>query len=136
VDEKNCVELAVICERVTRALDDYQELRKIVTEQTSTLNNILVIQNDIVNLSSKNDQLFKIVQDQIAITCKQESRLLVHSTVWKICAATLLASIGLIGWGYQTLTELNKADKSNEVRIVKLETRLFQPFNKSGDKND
>lgn len=126
-NETTSPELAVLYERISRVLDDYQELRGMVIAQNQHIQQFVIVQKDITILDAKTDRLFKAISAQSDILTAHSSKLQTHATIWRICGAVLMACSGLIGWGYSTVQALQTNDNQIDRRIMSLEYQIRNP---------
>lgn len=123
-NEATSPELAVLYERISRVLDDYQELRGMVISQNTAIQQFAVIHKDISILDAKTDRMFKALSAQSDLATQHGAKLQTHSAIWKIVGAVLLACSGLVGWSYTTIEGLRQADTAIDRRVLQLEMKF------------
>ncbi len=99
----------VLTERVSNAIDDLKEMKGQLTSVNQSILMMVSLQERVNTLDSKTNRLFD-VSDATKIEVERlNSQMHVHSRMWKLVGAGLLACIGVTGWAasqYGTFRDL------------------------------
>lgn len=88
----------VLTERVSNAIDDLKEMKGQLTSVNQSILMMVSLQERVNTLDSKTNRLFD-VSDATKIEVERlNSQMHVHSRMWKIVGAGLLACIGVMSW--------------------------------------
>jgi hypothetical protein len=130
----SAVEVAVLAERVERALENLNELRGLILGQNAQLSQVPVIAAQQNELSSKIDRAFSTIganTNRITALEKQGDR---HQFVMRLIGAVCAASVGLISWGWHQGTQLYSTDAQLDRRLLIIEYKLGVLPHVEGDK--
>ena len=115
------VALAVLADRLERMLKDHAEVKTAIQSIHSAMGQVAVIQRDIVALDGKFNTVVSALDAVSKVQASHAQQLSSHSTIWKIATAICLSCLGLVGWAYSKVENLQDKANSNAQRISLLE---------------
>ncbi|MEE2979347.1 MAG: DUF1515 family protein [Pseudomonadota bacterium] len=99
----------VLTERVSNAIDDLKEMKGQLTSVSQSIVMVVSLQERVNTLDSKTNRLFDVSDATKTAVENLNSQMHVHSRMWKLVGAGVLACIGVIGWAasqYGTFRDL------------------------------
>lgn len=99
----------VLTERVSNAIDDLKEMKGQLTSVSQSIVMMVSLQERVNTLDSKTNRLFDVSDATKSQVDNLNSQMHVHSRMWKLIGAAVLACAGVIGWAatqYGTFREL------------------------------
>ena len=99
----------VLTERVSNAIDDLKEMKGQLTSVSQSIVMMASLQERVNTLDSKTNRLFDVSDATKSQVEQLNSQMHVHSRMWKLVGAGVLACIGVIGWAasqYGTFRDL------------------------------
>ncbi|MGN8062816.1 hypothetical protein ACTJK4_14250 [Ralstonia sp. 22111] len=99
----------VLTERVSNAIDDLKEMKGQLTSVSQSIVMMVSLQERVNTLDSKTNRLFDVSDATKTQVENLNSQMHVHSRMWKLIGAAVLACAGVIGWAatqYGTFREL------------------------------
>lgn len=120
----DAAQVAVLAERVDRVLVNYDELRGLILAQNAQLSQVPLIAQQLAESNAKIDRIFATLKnhgDRLATLEKSMDR---HQFIIRLTAAILMASVGLIGWGWRQGVQLYSTDAALDRRLLFIEYKL------------